>query len=79
MAPNFTDEWLCQSIVEQTQFAVIFADREGVILFWNAGAEAMFGYKAQEALGKTLDLIVPDRLRARHWEGYHRVMATGLT
>lgn len=79
MAPNFTQEWLCQSIVEQTQFAVIFADREGVIRFWNAGAEAMFGYKAEETLGKALDLIVPDRQRARHWEGYHRVMATGVT
>lgn len=79
MAPNFTQEWLCQNIVEQTQFAVIFADGEGVIRFWNAGAEAMFGYKAEETLGKTLNLIVPDRQRARHWEGYHRVMSTGMT
>ncbi len=79
MAPTFTHEWLCQRIVEQTQSAIIFADCEGVIRFWNAGAEAMFGHRAEEALGKTLDLIVPERQRARHWAGYHRVMGTGET
>jgi PAS domain S-box-containing protein len=72
-------EWLCQSIIEQTQFAVIFSDRDGVIRLWNAGAEAMFGYTSEEAVGQSLDLIVPERQRARHWEGYHRVMATGIT
>lgn len=79
MAPTFTQEWLCQSIVEQTQFAVIFGDHEGIIRFWNSGAEAMFGYRADEALGKSMDLIVPERQRALHWDGYHRVMATGVT
>jgi PAS domain S-box-containing protein len=77
--PPLTHEELCKSIVEQTQFAVIFSDTEGVIRYWNAGAEAMFGYSAQEALGQSLDLIVPERQRARHWEGYHKVMATGIT
>lgn len=79
MVPTITPEWLCQSIVEQTQLAVIFGDHEGVIRFWNSGAEAMFGYRADEALGKSMDLIVPERQRAPHWEGYHRVMATGIT
>ncbi len=79
MTPTYTHEWLCQSIVEQVQFAVIFSDRDGVIRFWNAGAEAMFGYKAEETVGQSLDLIVPERQRARHWEGYHRVMTTGVT
>jgi PAS domain S-box-containing protein len=79
MTPTFTHEWLCRSIVEQTQFAVIFSDRDGVIQFWNPGAEAMFGYSAGEAIGKTLDMIVPERQRTRHWEGYHKVMATGIT
>ena len=79
MTPTYTHEWLCQSVVEQTQFAVIFSDRDGVIRFWNAGAEAMFGYTAGEAVGQSLDLIVPERHRARHWEGYRRVMATGVT
>ena len=79
MMPTLTHEELCKSIVEQTQFAVIFSDPEGVIRFWNAGAEAMFGYSAKEALGQNLDLIVPERQRARHWEGYRKVMATGIT
>ena len=75
----YSYEWLCQSIIEQTQFAVIFSDHDGVIRLWNAGAEAMFGYKKEEALGQSLDLIVPERQRARHWEGYRKVMATGMT
>ncbi len=79
MAPTYTHEWLCQRIVEDAQVAIIFADPEGVIHLWNSGAEALFGYLASEAVGKTLDLIVPERHRARHWEGYHRVMATGVT
>ena len=59
--------------------AVIFADRQGVVRLWNRGAETMFGYAASEALGRSLDLIIPERFRARHWEGYHQVMATGVT
>jgi PAS domain S-box-containing protein len=79
MTPTYTHEWLCQSIVEQTQFAVIFSDHDGVIRFWNRGAEAMFGYTAEEAVGQSLDLVVPERHRTRHWDGYRRVMATGVT
>ena len=59
--------------------AVIFTDRQGLVRLWNRAAEAMFGYAAGEALGQSLDLIVPERFRARHWEGYRRVMATGVT
>ena len=55
--------------------AIVFADREGTIRFWNSSAERVFGFAAAEALGQSLDLIVPERQRARHWEGYHRVMA----
>ena len=79
MTPTFTHEWLCQRIVEDAQVAIICADREGIIRLWNSGAEGLFGYSASEAVGKTLDLIVPERHRVRHWEGYHRVMATGVT
>lgn len=71
--------WLCQHIVAHTQDAVIFADGEGIIRLWNAGAETLFGYPAAEALGHSRDLIIPAPLRARHWEGYQRVMATGDT
>lgn len=71
--------WMYQRIVEDNPIAILFADRDGKIRFWNAGAEAMFGYTPEEALGQSLDLIVPERQRARHWEGWERVMATGVT
>jgi PAS domain S-box-containing protein len=70
---------LCRRIVENSPLAILFADREGKIRLWNAGAEALFGYTAQEALGQSLDLIVPERQRARHWEGWEKVMASGVT
>ena len=52
---------------------------DGIIRIWNAGAEAIFGYGAGEAVGKSLDIIVPEKMRDRHWEGYFRVMKTGET
>lgn len=72
-------ESLCRQIVDGSPDAIIFADRDGIIRLWNAGAEAMFGYRADEAVGQSLDLIIPEKLRPRHWEGYHKVMATGVT
>jgi len=74
-----THPWLCESIVEQIPLAIIFGDREGIVRLWNAGAEAMFGWSADEALGKSMDMIIPEKHRARHWEGYFHVMETGLT
>ena len=74
-----THEWLCENIVEQMSTAIIFGDREGIVRLWNAGAEAMFGWSAQEAIGRSMDIIIPEKHRARHWEGYSRVMETGLT
>jgi PAS domain S-box-containing protein len=71
--------WLYQRVVEDSPIAILFADRDGKIRFWNSSAEAMFGYGAEEALGQSLDLIVPERQRARHWEGWARVMASGVT
>lgn len=76
---TYEREWLCQRIVEDAPDAIIFADRDGVIRLWNAGAQAVLGYQPEEALGQTLDLIVPEHLRERHWEGFRRVMATGVT
>ena len=70
-------DWLCRRLVEDSPDAIIFADREGRIRLWNRGAEAMFGFPAAEALGRSLDLIIPENLRARHSEGYRRVMAGG--
>ena len=54
--------------------AVIYADAEGRIRFWNDGATRIFGFDESEALGASLDLIIPERLRARHWQGYDEVM-----
>jgi len=75
----YTQEWLSRQIVNKAADAIIFADTEGAIRLWNAGAEAIFGYPSAEALGQSLDLIVPEKLRERHWEGYRKVMATGKT
>lgn len=72
-------DWLCRRIVEDTPDTVVFADRDGVIRLWNSAAEAMFGYSADEALGQTLDLVVPQRHRDAHWEGFRRVVATGVS
>lgn len=74
-----TMEILCRKIVEGVPDAVIFADREGVIRLWNAGAAEMFGHGADEAVGKSLDLIIPDTLREQHWEGYRKTIETETT
>lgn len=70
-------EWLCKKIVAETCDAVMYSDREGIIRLWNSGSERMFGFTAAEALGQSLDLIIPENLRQRHWDGYFRVMETG--
>ena len=59
--------------------AVIVADGANVIILWNAAAERLFGYSEQEVMGKSLDLIIPERLRKRHGEGYEHTMSTGVT
>lgn len=73
------EDWLYRQIVDEAQDAIIYADREGCIELWNSGAALIFGYSTEEAIGQSLDLIIPEKLRSRHWEGYHRVMATGST
>lgn len=57
--------------------AIAYSDRDGIIRFWNAGAERVFGFTADEALGQSLDIIIPERQRQRHWDGYDQVMKTG--
>lgn len=76
---DITQEWLYGKIGEGSNDAFVFSDRHGIIRLWNAGAEALFGYPADEAVGQSLDLIIPDNLRARHWDGYHTVMQTAVT
>jgi PAS domain S-box-containing protein len=59
--------------------AVIVAAPDGAIRYWNAAAEAMFGHAAEDALGASLDIVIPERLRERHWDGFRHTMATGET
>ena len=70
---------LGDTILNTTSDAIIATDREGVIRFWNRGAARIFGFTTAQAIGASLDLIIPERLRKRHWDGYERVMATGET
>lgn len=72
------DQYLLQTL-HKSQDAILIADREGIIRYWNAGAERIFGYSAAEAVGQSLDLFIPEKLRPRHWDGYHRVMESGET
>ena len=58
---------------------VVVANADGQIIFWNPGAERIFGYNEGEALGKSLDLIVPEKQRQRHWQGFDKTMHTGQT
>lgn len=76
---TYTPEWLSHQIVDHTQEAIIFADRDGLIQLWNAGAETIFGYTAAEVIGQSLNVIIPERLQDRHEKGYRHVMATGKT
>ena len=66
-------------ILEQTAEAVIYSDRQGTIERWNGAATAMFGHTFAEAQGQSLDLIIPEHLRAAHWRGFDAAMASGAT
>lgn len=74
-----TQQWLAQAIVTESAEAIVVTDPDGIIRLWNAGATRIFGYSAADALGQNLDLIIPDKLRDRHWKGYRQTMATGTT
>jgi len=69
----------CTRLVAGMPDAVVYADAAGAIRFWNSGAERIFGFTAAEALGASLDLIIPETLRARHWAGYAETMRTGTS
>jgi PAS domain S-box-containing protein len=70
---------LYRALVEGCPDAIVVADRHGVIRFWNAAAEATFGHPSADAMGRSLDLIIPEALRSRHWAGYDAAMARGTT
>jgi len=74
-----TEDDIARAIVTGEADAVVGCDRDGVIRFWNAGAARIFGFSAGEAVGQSLDIIIPERLRARHWDGWGHTMATGTS
>lgn len=76
---TLNQEWLAQAVVTESAEAIVVSDVDGTIRLWNEGAARIFGYTAADAIGQSLDLIIPDKLRGRHWKGYQQTMATGIT
>ena len=74
-----TPSGLGEALLNSGSDAIIATDREGLITFWNPGAERIFGFTAGEAVGRSLDLIIPENLRARHWSGFRHTMETGTS
>ncbi|MFG1929043.1 PAS domain-containing protein [Mycobacterium sp. NPDC048908] len=74
-----TEEWLATAVVRESAEAIVVTDPAGIIRLWNEGAARMFGYSVEEAMGQNLDIIIPEKLRERHWKGYFQTMATGYT
>ena len=68
-----------RTLVHDTPDAIVYADAEGMIGFWNKGAERIFGFSAAEAVGQPLDIIIPESLRKRHWSGYLETVRTGTS
>jgi len=75
--PDWMPSGFLAQLVLSCPDAIVFADATGHIRFWNDAATRIFGHAASEAIGARLDLIIPERLRARHWQGYHQIMAGG--
>lgn len=78
-ASEATEAWLARAVVAEAAEAIVVADPNGTIQLWNDGASRVFGYPATEAVGRNLDLIIPEKLRERHSKGYQQTMATGYT
>jgi PAS domain S-box-containing protein len=76
---SFGSDVFCRTLVEDAPDAIIYADFGGMIRFWNHGAERVFGYAEAEVLGHSLDVIIPEALRKRHWDAYAETMRTGTT
>ncbi len=79
MSATITSPELANWLVQQSPDATIFSDKQGDIRVWNAAAEKMFGFSAEQALGQNLDLIIPERLRRMHWRGFDAAIAAGVT
>lgn len=68
---------LAEAILTSASDAIIATDRNGLVTYWNPGAMRIFGFSSDEAIGQSLDFIIPENLRARHWDGYRKTMTTG--
>jgi PAS domain S-box-containing protein len=79
VSSTVSQAWLAQAVVAESAEAIVVTDPDGAIRLWNDGAARIFGYSAADAHGRSLDLIIPDKLRDRHWKGYRQTMATGVT
>ena len=79
MSATQTDSPLAERVLACMMEAVIHADRQGLIELWNPAAETMFGFSAAEAIGQSLDIIIPERLREAHWRGFNAAIASGRT
>ena len=79
MSAPQTDSPLAERVLACMMEAVIHADRQGLIALWNPAAETMFGFSTAEAIGQSLDIIIPERLREAHWRGFHAAIASGKT
>ena len=67
------------AMLSQMTDSIIYADAQGIIRFWNTASETLFGFTADEALGQSLDIIIPPYLREPHWRGFHAAIAAGKT
>lgn len=76
---SFDADQFGRDLARNAADAIVYADAAGVIRFWNAGAARVFGFDAAEAIGQSLDIIIPANLRQRHWDGYNATMQTGRT
>ena len=77
MSGPLTLETTAVHILRSMPEALIFCDLEGIIHVWNAAAEKVFGFAAAEAIGQSLDLIIPERMRKAHWDGFNQAIARG--
>lgn len=74
-----TPEHLGKALLDGVSEGLVVCDASGAIRFWNRGAERIFGYMAGDAIGSSLDIIIPERLRERHWAGWRQAMSDGVT
>lgn len=76
---SVTEAWLARAAVAEAPDAIVVTDPDGIVRLWNSGAERVFGFSAAEIVGRSLDMIIPEKLRDRHWRGYRQTMLTGYT